>query len=82
MRELLSGMIASGYLVGALYFAKFWSRSRDRLFAILATSFVILAAQRVLLVAWADDSRFQTTPYILRLAAFVLILLGIVDKNR
>ena len=82
MRELVAGMIVAGYLVAGMHFAKFWVRTRDRLFVILASAFVILAIQRALLVAWADDPERSVWLYVTRLAAFTLILIGIVDKNR
>jgi hypothetical protein len=82
VREMLSGMIVAGYLVGALHFAKFWTRTRDRFFVILASAFLLLALQRALLVAWAADPELGPWLYGLRLAAFTLILVGIIDKNR
>lgn len=79
---LIAGSLAAGYAMAGLYFAKFWSRTRDRLFAMFALAFWLLAVQRVAIVIsdrWLED----TTPlYVLRLVAFLLILIAIVDKNR
>ena len=79
---LVAGALAAGYTVAGLFFAKFWSRTRDRLFAMFALAFWLLAIQRIAIVVsdrWLED----TTPlYVLRLAAFLLILIAIVDKNR
>jgi hypothetical protein len=82
MREMLSGMIVAAYLVGALYFAKFWSRTGDRFFLVFASAFVILSLQRALLVLWVSSPELTPWLYGLRLAAFVLILVAILDKNR
>jgi hypothetical protein len=82
MRDLVSGMIVMGYLVGALHFLRFWSRTHDRLFIVFAVAFALLALQRVLLTAWATSPRADLFLYSLRLAAFVFILLAIIDKNR
>ena len=79
---LIAGALAAGYAVAGLFFAKFWSRTRDRLFAMFAVAFWLLAIQRLAIVLserWLED----TTPfYVLRLAAFLLILFAIIDKNR
>ena len=79
---LIAGALAAGYTVAGLFFAKFWSRTRDRLFAIFAVAFWLLAIQRIATVVsarWLED----TTPlYVLRLAAFLLILIAVIDKNR
>lgn len=79
---LISGALAAGYAVAGLFFAKFWSRTRDRLFAIFAVAFWLLAVQRIAIVLsdrWLEDA---TPLYVLRLIAFLLILIAIVDKNR
>ena len=79
---LIAGALAAGYLVAGLFFAKFWSRTRDRLFAIFAVAFWLLAIQRIAIVL-TDRWLENTTPlYVLRLVAFLLILVAIVDKNR
>jgi len=79
---LIAGALAAGYAVAALFFTKFWSRTRERLFAMFAVAFWLLAIQRIATVLfdrWLEDS---TWLYTLRLAAFLLILIAIIDKNR
>jgi hypothetical protein len=80
MTELMSGALAMGYLTAALFFVLFWRDARDRLFALFAASFVLLALQRILLTVgppeWANGL------YVVRLAAFLLIIAAIIDKNR
>ena len=71
-----------GYLIVALYFLRFWVASRDRLFALFSLAFALLAIQRIALALTANTMEDQTVFYLLRLAAFVVILLAIVDKNR
>lgn len=82
MREFVSGTIAMGYVVGALFFLRFWSRTRDRLFLVFSVAFVMLALQRVALVAFAYDPDAAVWLYAARALAFMLILWAIVDKNR
>ena len=82
MAAVVSGMLVAGYLVAALFFFRFWTQSRDRLFALFAAAFGLLAIQRLALsisVAPMDD---QTMFYLLRLLAFALIVFAIIDKNR
>lgn len=73
---------ASGALSGvaALYFGRFWRLSHDRFFAYFAVAFALFAANRIALTAL--DREHAVWVYVFRLAAFVLILIGIVDKNR
>jgi len=78
----LGGMLAMGYLVAALFFLRYWRRTRDRLFASFAVALLILAVQRALLAADLAIVEDRTWYYGLRLLAFVIILLAILDKNR
>ena len=78
----ISGLLTMGYVVAGLFFLRFWNRSRDRLFLIFAMAFWLLAAQRVLLGLDVAATEDRTWYYALRLVAFLLILVAIVDKNR
>lgn len=79
---LMSGALVAGYLVASLFFLRFWSETRDRLFGYFAAAFALLALQRLALAWYVVHHADTTANYILRLAAFVMILIGIVDKNR
>ena len=46
---LLSGFLITGQLIAGLFFLRFWHSSRDRLFAMFAVAFWLLAIQRLLL---------------------------------
>jgi uncharacterized protein DUF5985 len=74
----LSGVLTLGYAIAAVYFLRFWREARDPLFAWFSAAFAILAVQRMLIVALPD----QNALYAIRLAAFVMILVAIVQKNR
>ena len=77
----ISGMIAMGYFSAGLFFLKFWARSRDVLFAIFAVAFWLLAAAQAALPALELPREEQGWVYLLRLAAFALIVAAIVQKN-
>ena len=82
MFYLLSGLIVAGDLVAALFFLKFWRRSADVLFAIFAAAFLLLALGQALLALTNVPVEERSWIYLLRLAAFTLIIIGIVHKNR
>jgi len=75
----MSGILVAGYAVAGLFFLRFWRESRDRLFAWFAGAFFVLCLQRVLLVVVNIDSPLL---YLVRLVAFSLIIVAIVEKNR
>lgn len=82
MDEVTTGAIAMGYAVAGLFFLRFWRKTRDRLFALFALAFFVLAANRVGGVALAIPPGTTEHVYWVRFAAFALILAAIVDKNR
>jgi hypothetical protein len=82
MIAVISGALVAGYLVAALFFARFWTQSRDRLFAMFSAAFVILAIQRLALALSAAPMEDRTLLYVLRLIAFGVIAFAIIDKNR
>ncbi len=82
MRDLVSGGLALGYLVAALFFLRFYRETSDRLFGIFGAAFVLLAAQRVALSVLTNAGYDTTWLYGVRLLAFLLILAAIIDKNR
>jgi len=76
------GAIAMACFVAGLFFMRFWHDTRDRLFLIFALAFWLLGLTRLLLALTDTQSETHTYLYFLRLAAFALILVAIVDKNR
>ena len=82
MRQLLSGVISASALVAALYFFRFWRRSNERLFALFSGAFAVMAVNQTALGLTDPENEFRVFLYGLRLLAFVLILIGIWDRNR
>ena len=78
----VSGALCMGYAVAALFFARFWRRTGASLFVWFAVAFALLAVQRVLLVLVDHTTGAVPWIYVVRLLAFVLILVGIVAQNR
>jgi uncharacterized membrane protein HdeD (DUF308 family) len=81
MDQLLSGAIAMGFCLAALFFFRFWRDTRDRLFALFGMAFLMMAANRIV-IALSDHPSSGEEQYWVRFAAFVLILAAILDKNR
>ena len=77
----LSGVVTAGFLVAGLFFLRFWRRTKDVLFAAFAAAFALLAVNQAF--AYLLDLGYEETSwvYILRVAAFLLIIWAIVGKN-
>ncbi len=78
----LVGVIASTSLVAGLFFLKFWRDTRDSLFLLFALAFLIEAAGRTSFLAVAHPNEGAPAIYLVRCFAFLLIVAGIVNKNR
>ncbi len=85
MTNFLAGAVTMGLFVSGLFFLRFWRSSRDRFFLFFAISFWVEAVNRVLITyASTESTKPEEIPalYVIRLAAFLLILFAIYDKNR
>ena len=82
MYSFLSGAVSFGFLVAALFFLRFWRRTGDSLFAAFAGAFALLGLNQALLVVINVPAEERSWVYLLRIAAFVLILTAIAHKNR
>lgn len=81
MYEFTSGVVAMGYFVAGLFFLRFWSRTREGLFAIFSAAFWLLALNQTLVAVAGIPREEHSWIYLLRLAAFTLIIVGVVAKN-
>jgi hypothetical protein len=81
MVAVLSGMVTMGFLIAALFFLRFWRRTRDGLFITFAVAFVLLALNQFLIGLSVAPSEDQAAFYLLRLAAFALLIVAIIRKN-
>jgi hypothetical protein len=82
MEHVIMGAIAMGSSVAALFFLRFWRDTGDRLFAMFAAAFLLLGITRLGLALSPEELEGHTHWYWVRLVAFLLILVAIVDKNR
>jgi hypothetical protein len=79
--NFLMGGICVGYAIASLFFLRFWRKTHDRLFIMFGIAFAILSAIRAIIFSMGNPSEDHYI-YWFRFAAYALILLAIIDKNR
>lgn len=80
--DFLSGAIAFGFLIAGLFFLRFWRTTSDGLFLAFAVAFVLLGlGQALQALAHIPQEEWQYI-FLIRLAAFTIILAAIARKNR
>ena len=82
LHHFFSGGVFVACLAIALIFLRIHRKSPDRLFVYFAIAFLMLAIERVLLVAVSRSTEYAPYVYLVRLTAFVFIIVAIADKNR
>jgi hypothetical protein len=80
--DFLSGAVTFGFLVAGLFFLRFWRRTHDGLFVAFALAFWLLGLTQGLLAFTDIPVEERSWLFLLRLAAFSLILISIWRKNR
>jgi hypothetical protein len=80
--SFLSGAITFGFALAALFFLRFWRRTADGLFLAFAAAFLLLGTGQALLGLANIAVEERSWLYLFRLAAFAVILIAIVRKNR
>jgi hypothetical protein len=78
----LFGTLTTLAFAAGLFFLRYWKSSGDRFFSFFAVAFWALGANWALLVGRDPSDEYTPYFYLLRLAAFLLIVGAIVDKNR
>jgi hypothetical protein len=78
----LQAVSATAAWVSATIFVRYWRESRDTLFALFAVAFTLLGFSWALLSILNPDG--DASPYIygLRLVAFLLLIVAVIQKNR
>jgi len=79
--DFLAGAVTLGFVVAAVFFLRFWQRTRDRLFCAFAAAFALLALNQTIATFLGAGDELTTYAYVLRVLGFILILYAIVDKN-
>ena len=82
MNQFISGGIMIACFVAGLFFLRFWRQTKDRFFVFFAIAFWILSIHWLALGLTRPENEIRVYFYMLRLAAFLLILAAIANKNR
>jgi uncharacterized membrane protein len=80
--DFLSGAVALAFFVCALFFLRFWRRTSEGLFLSFALAFLLLGTGQTILALGNIPTEERGSIYLIRLAAFLLILVGIYRANR
>ncbi|MFL6733551.1 MAG: DUF5985 family protein [Sphingomicrobium sp.] len=80
--DFLSGAITLGFLIAALFFLRFWKRTQDGLFLTFAVAFALLGIGQAVQALANIPQEERSYIFMIRLAAFTLILFAIIRKNR
>ena len=80
--DFLSGSIFVGFLVAGLFFLRFWRRTHDGLFLAFAVAFALLGLGQAVQALANIPEEERSYIFLIRLAAFTIILIAIVRKNR
>ena len=76
------GAIAMGCWIVGLFFLRFWRKTGDRLFLTFAGAFWLLGITRIMTAMTEHTDERARYIYVVRLLAYILILVAIIDKNR
>jgi hypothetical protein len=80
--RILTGAVTMSFLIAALFFLRFWLRTRDGFFLLFAAAFAVYGADQFFL-GWATaNSEFEPLFYLPRLVTFGLIVVAVINKNR
>ena len=82
MRHFLWGALAVTSVIASIFFMRYFRLTRDRLFVFFSIAFLVMALNWIGLAIADPSIETRHQVYVLRLLAFVLILIGIIDKNR
>jgi hypothetical protein len=78
----VNGATVMACFVAVLFFVRFRRRTGDALFAWFAVAFALLGVHWTALALTAPGYEFRPLLYLIRLAAFLIILFAIYEKNR
>ena len=81
MYGVISGALMMGCLIPSIFFYKFWKKTHDKLFLMFSAAFAMLAIERLVL-GNLGTAETHLKVYLIRLFAFLLILVAIIIKNR
>lgn len=82
MEGFLIGVIATASVASGVFFLRFWRETHDSLFLAFGLAFIIEGINRATVMLTDHPNEGSPRIYIVRCLAFLIILAGIVHKNR
>ncbi len=82
IKDVLLGAIAMAALTISVVFTRHWYQTRDRLFLFFSAAFAVMGLGRIAFAVVPSPSDHSPMFYGTQLLAFMIIIVGIVDKNR
>ncbi len=82
LNTFLSGAVVLGFWAAGLFFLRAWRNTSDELFLAFTAAFWLLGLTQALLAFSTATVEERSWLYLLRLSAFVIILVAIWRKNR
>jgi uncharacterized membrane protein len=82
LMSIAPGAVIMGHVVAAVFFLKFWRKTGDRLFMTFAAAFLLMGLVPLLTNAMSIPREEQSPFYLIRLAAFLLIIGAVAAKSR
>ncbi|MGA7521856.1 MAG: DUF5985 family protein [Acidobacteriaceae bacterium] len=82
LEGFLLGVIATTSILAGVFFLRFWKDTHDSLFLAFALAFLIEGVNRGFRIFFAHPSEASPWVFVVRACAFLIILAGIVNKNR
>jgi hypothetical protein len=77
----LYGAISMGFALAGVFFLRFWAKTRDALFSWFAAAFWLLALSQTLVALSGLPNEDRGWIYLLRVAAFGMIIYAVIRKN-
>lgn len=78
----LSGAVTLGFFAAGLFFLRFWRRTGDTLFLAFSLAFGLLGLAQSIIAVTNVYFEDRSVAYLIRLAAFAIIIVAIGRKNR
>jgi hypothetical protein len=82
MNDMLTGAVALASMLVGLFFLRFWRNTHDRFFLYFSLSFWLQGVNRIAIGFREPAGEDDAVVYLIRLAAYILILMAIWEKNR
>lgn len=77
-----SGMSLAVFAAAGLFFTKFWKKTREPFFLVFGFACWMLSIERIPLLIYGVDAEAHSWVYLIRLSAFILIMIAVVRANR